>query len=252
MKGIAKMIRPFRLHLSILTGLGVLWIIGGGSFFYEILKNNDGYLVGREVLSLIWLLALMVVFIMILQRHFETVLRDGQMHKLYFESSKSGILVFSEEGRLIEVNIAALNILGYEEEKSKLLNMEFDRIFKPYLGEKDHELGIIIKVLPSFLELSRRGDSSIDTSVVSGKGERVFLRVGTTVTKEPGDKGDIVIIVTIEDIYEKVKMDRSILSLNTILEKRVAERTEELRETIKELEDAKRRSKYDVEVSGDK
>ena len=150
----------------------------------------------------------------------EKIISDKRFRAL-FDQSFEFLFILSPTGRIVDINNTALKSIGIE--KEFLLGRHFFEI--EWWAETDGNKGKI--------------DNSIN-KIISNKETRVELLVNDTVNQESiidfsiktirGDDGNIIMIVPEgRDITTNVENELKILDLNKNLEKRIAERTHELK-----------------------
>lgn len=176
---------------------------------------------------------------------FETLVDKVRQRELRLQDSQNflervlaglaqGVLVVDSRGRIQRVNTAFLRMFGYSEDE--LIGKSVDMLVPAAMRHQHQKdrLGYNEKPREFYMGRGRllQGQRS--------DGALIPVEIGIT----PLQMGDRALaIATVADISERLAAERKIRSLNTSLEKRVAERTIE-------LEDARRRTEMATDAAG--
>ena len=147
--------------------------------------------------------------------------QSEERYRTLFDQSPIGICIFDKDMTITQCNNAMVNIYQSSYEKIIGLNMHKlnDKTFLPIVED-------------ALKGKTARHESLYETSTSSAK---LHLLTSVVPLKDPNGKVDGVMGV-VEDITKRKQDEQEILRLNTDLEKRVAERTIQLRAANNELE----------------
>lgn len=149
-----------------------------------------------------------------------------RMRKI-IESAQVGIaLIDSVNGKFIEVNNRYASILGMS--KEQLLKIDWISITYPEDIEKD-------KSNMDLLNAGKINHYQIEKRYIKSDGSIVWVNL-SVVHMDEMIKGNPRHLAFVEDITERKNAESEILKLNSELEQRVIERTQQLESTNKELE----------------
>jgi PAS domain S-box-containing protein len=146
-----------------------------------------------------------------------------EWHRTVLETAIDGFWLVDMEGKVIEVNEAYCRMSGYSE--AELIGMHISDV---EAAQKPEEIAETIRILAErgyarFESMHRRKDGTVFDVEVN-----VQFRA---------DRGGLM-VAFVQDITERKRAEGEILRLNTELEERVQERTEELTATNEELIEA--------------
>ena len=144
--------------------------------------------------------------------------RSEKRLKLLLEASTVGIIVNHEDGRFIYANSPLLKMLGYNQEDIDMRRISWRDIQVPERLESDDR---------ALAELRKYGVCKpYETEYVHKDGHRIPVYVGAAIMPEEGAKNVGAAFVT--DLTELKKIQNELISWNNVLERKVAERTDEL------------------------
>jgi PAS domain S-box-containing protein len=173
--------------------------IGNERFFCGIVRDETGRLASEDAL-----------------RQSERKLRS------YIEQSLDGVAVVDAEGRYVEVNPAAAQMLGYSEQE--LLRMAFPDIVWPEGAERDEGLA-------HFERVKREGRGSGEVSLRRSDGQRLVAEVNAVAL------GGGRTLSIFRDVTQRRLAEQQLQEERAMLEQRVAERTAVLTETNAALQE---------------
>ncbi len=156
----------------------------------------------------------------------ETALSQSEeKYRLLYQNAGFGIGYWTPDGKVISFNTVALDSIGAPAED--LQNKSAIEIFGEEMGS------YIIRRIARSVETNRQ-QSYEDTVSLPG-GEKVFLSTYNAVRNATGEVLGVQIISV--DITEKKNLEKSLQEHKDLLEKKVVERTNELADKSKKLED---------------
>lgn len=144
-----------------------------------------------------------------------------------FKHSKEATLISNKKGQLVTVNKSCCDLLGYT--KEEMLTMNVDELL-PHRFQKDHH-----HRRESYYKSpqNRSMGEGYELYAKKSDGTEVPVNVGLTHIQE---NGELYVIAFIIDITQQVESRLKLEKLNSELEQRVAERTQELATIINTLE----------------
>jgi PAS domain S-box-containing protein len=151
---------------------------------------------------------------------------SDSLYEGVFRGAQDAIFIMDGQlGQFQRVNQAACELMGFTEEE--LLSKNQEDLFPP---EK----------LPDFREGFKRvwrgeGMTGFITQMVKASGEILEVRISAHRLENHEEN---LVVGFVQDITEKVRVQVELEALNTSLEKRVEERTEELQKSYEELQEA--------------
>jgi PAS domain S-box-containing protein len=155
----------------------------------------------------------------------ESYRRSEMRFRSAMEYSAIGTALLDHQGRIVDANPALARILGQPREK--LLGTGFDGHFIDYTGEDALRRGQQALLGEGVYRSTR-------TLLSEGGGLR---QVQMTFAPVPGEIGqDIVRLVQVEDVTDRLRAEAQVLALNRNLEARVTARTRELTIANQDLE----------------
>lgn len=163
-------------------------------------------------------------------------LREGEARlQAVFENLAEGVVVADLDGRILQLNRAAIEMLGYTRSEEYLRRLpEFADTLE--LSRLD---GAVLPLDQWPLARVLRGETLHDLEIATRHlrdgWRRIFSYSGSLAHDAKGLP--LLAIVTIRDITEKKRAEQEILELNASLERRVAERTRQLEEASRAKSD---------------
>jgi PAS domain S-box-containing protein len=159
--------------------------------------------------------------------------QQALLHRYVFDTMAEGVVCQASTGEIIAVNPAAERILGRS--SAQLLGMsaesrDLQAIHEdgtPFPGQ-DHPSLVTLRTGESF--------SNVVMGILRGDGARVWLSVNSRPLFAPGNPRPYAAITTFHDISGRIRAESEIRRLNVKLEKRVAERTQQLETAVRDLE----------------
>jgi PAS domain S-box-containing protein len=154
-------------------------------------------------------------------------LEDKNIFRILFESAGEGLVLVDKSGTILLVNPRLLEMFGYKE--GDLIGSEIEKLI-PQQYHKRHRQ-------------HREHYAAAPKKRSMGKGMNLWGRkktgkefpVEVSLNYFDAD-GEVLVMALVTDITERKKIEDELQKLNTDLEKRVGERTEELAGAILELE----------------
>jgi PAS domain S-box-containing protein len=159
------------------------------------------------------------------ERMTESYRRSEQRFRSAMEYSAIGQALLDRQGHIVDANPALARILGRSHEQ--IVGTAFDGHFIDYTGEDAMRRGQQALLGPGVYRSTR-------TLLAEGGGLR---QVQMTFAPVPGEIGqDVVRLVQVEDVTDRLRAEAQVLALNRNLEARVAARTRELTIANQDLE----------------
>ncbi|PZR25548.1 MAG: PAS domain-containing sensor histidine kinase [Citrobacter freundii] len=158
------------------------------------------------------------------------IAEDKQRFTALLEHASMGILEVNQRAEIIDINLSALNLFGYE--KSEVLNKKIE-ILIPARFHRKHE-----EHRSSYLDhpKNRPMGLGMDLYAVKKTGEEFPVEVSLT-NYMLNDQSYVVVFIS--DITIRKKNEMEIQNLNDALEETVEVRTKELKNAIHQLEDSR-------------
>jgi PAS domain S-box-containing protein len=162
----------------------------------------------------------------------EAQLEELPFYRSVFMTMAEGVICQSASGEIIAANPAAERIQGRP--ASRLLGMtssssEWQAIREdgtPFPGAEQ----------PPMVALRTGQPASDVVGILRDDGARIWLSVHARPLFAPGEGSPWAVIVTFRDISTRIRAEQEIRRLNVKLERRVAERTQQLENAVKDLE----------------
>jgi PAS domain S-box-containing protein len=160
------------------------------------------------------------------------MIKHLEMLDALFKHATEGIVVSNIHGEIVMVNPKALELFGYQQQE-ELLGQKIE-ILIPKRFEKVH-----IKHRENFSKKPHSRPMGANMQLFARKKDDTEFPVEVSLSHFTTDDGQFIMSFIV-DITERFKYQESIKKLNTELEIRVKERTEELAEAINRLAESKR------------
>ncbi|MGC6431032.1 MAG: PAS domain-containing sensor histidine kinase [Jejuia sp.] len=163
--------------------------------------------------------------------------KDKAVFDVLFESVSEGVIVVNEEQFIVAINRSAEHMFGYD--KGELLEQHLDVLIpKPYRAGHSNNVDGFMKV-----KESRQMGRGRDLYGAHKNGYTFPVEAGLNPLQMSNRNYVMALVI---DITKRKQQEKALLELNTELEKQVELRTQELTNTIEELQEANR--KRDVEI----
>ncbi len=156
----------------------------------------------------------------------EKIAKSELQFRTVFENSAVGMCLTSTDGKFLKVNSRLCQMLGYSNDE--LLNTTFRKITHP--DDIAQSNALVAKVIDKQSDVFR-----FDKRYICKNGEVIWTEVSSSLLKD-ANGNSLYFITHIIDITDRKKAELEIQELNKELELRVAERTQELENTNKELQ----------------
>jgi PAS domain S-box-containing protein len=160
------------------------------------------------------------------------MIKHLEMLDALFKHATEGIIVSNIHGEIVMVNPKALELFGYQQQE-ELLGKKIE-ILIPKRFEKGH-----IKHRENFSKKPHSRSMGANLQLFARKKDDTEFPVEVSLSHFTTDDGQFIMSFIV-DITERFNYQESIKKLNTELEIRVKERTEELAEAINRLAESKR------------
>lgn len=159
------------------------------------------------------------------------MIKHLEMLDALFKHATEGIIVSNIKGEIVMVNPKALELFGYQEQEDLLGNKI--EVLIPRRYEKGH-----VKHREKFSHNPHSRSMGANMELFARKKDDSEFPVEVSLSHFTTDDGQFIMSFIV-DITERFKHHESIKKLNTELEHRVKERTEELAEAINRLAESK-------------
>jgi PAS domain S-box-containing protein len=173
--------------------------------------------------------------------------QDLGIGRLFERIQDAVIVAVAKTQRIVLWNPAATNIFGYS--ASEALKLRVEDLVPEYLKDQ-HRTGI------AHYAETRHGpyiDSHrpLELPAIGKGGKEVYVELSLSSIGPEGemDSNELFVLAIIRDITERKRMEEEVRRLNTDLEERVAERTEQLKSAMaKQQEEAQERQRIEQEL----
>lgn len=164
--------------------------------------------------------------------------KKSNAFKALFEGISESVLIVNQQLKVVEFNNATLNLFLYKPEE--LYNQSINLLI-PSRFHSQHDV-----YAHNFMENNEKRQMGYDRSILGLKknGKEFPLEAGLNPFKI---NGDTYVMVLITDITERKKKKDEIKELNHSLEKKVRQRTEDLKNTIIKLENVNKNLQLEVQ-----
>ena len=171
---------------------------------------------------------------------------QNQIAKLLISSSPEGILIVNQQGEILIVNDALIDMFGYDSEK-ELIGQQMEILIpKKYKGDHTHNR-------ENYHKNPSKRRMGTDKVLFGRKknNEEIAVEIGLNHIKT--DEG-LIISALITDITERIEIQDKLKTLNKELENKVSERTKELENAILELQETYNslENQYEKTISAEK
>ncbi|MDP9486708.1 MAG: response regulator, partial [Actinomycetota bacterium] len=151
----------------------------------------------------------------------ERQLREAEgLFRSAFDDAAIGMALYDLDGRFTQVNRSLCEMLGYPEEE--LLRLRFEDITHP--EDLDLSVGRVKELLEGRVE-----GYQLEKRYLHAQGHPVWVSLSVSAVRGP--EGPLYLIAQMQDITERKEAEEEIRLLNESLERRVEERTAELKES---------------------
>jgi PAS domain S-box-containing protein len=159
--------------------------------------------------------------------------QSAVLHQAVFATMAEGVICHAADGTIIGMNPAAERIQGRSAAQLFGKNSEspdWQAIREdgtPFPG-RDHPAMATLRTGESY--------SNVVMGIVRGDGTRIWISVNSQPLFAPGHPLPYAAIATFHDISAQIRAEAEVRRLNVKLERRVAERTQQLETAVKDLE----------------
>ncbi|MDQ4128228.1 MAG: PAS domain S-box protein [Actinomycetota bacterium] len=156
------------------------------------------------------------------RRRADRQLREAEeLFRSAFDDAAIGMALSGLDGRFTQVNRSLCGMLGYTEEE--LLCLTFKDITHP--EDLDQSTGRVEELLEGVVE-----GYQLENRYLHAEGRTVWVSLSVSSVRDP-EGSPLYLIAQMQDVTERKRAEKEILELNESLERRVEERTAELKES---------------------
>ncbi|WP_053975822.1 PAS domain-containing sensor histidine kinase [Mangrovimonas xylaniphaga] len=153
--------------------------------------------------------------------------RENDVFQLLFESVSEGVVVVNQNHTIIATNTSAERMFGYEHDE--LLEQPLS-ILLPKVNQHGHEKKVSMFIAE---DRSRQMGKGMDLFALRKDGKLFPVEIGLNIIELHGEK---IVMAIISDISIRKQHEKEILDLNAELEQKVAKRTQDLSDSVEELQ----------------
>ncbi|OMP30185.1 PAS domain-containing sensor histidine kinase [Mangrovimonas sp. DI 80] len=153
--------------------------------------------------------------------------RENDVFQLLFESVSEGVVVVNQNHKIIATNTSAERMFGYEHDE--LLEQPLS-ILLPKANQHGHEKKVSMFIAE---DRSRQMGKGMDLFALRKDGKLFPVEIGLNIIELHGEK---IVMAIISDISIRKQHEKEILDLNAELEQKVAKRTQDLSDSVEELQ----------------
>ena len=143
------------------------------------------------------------------------------IYKNLFEKAKEGMLLTNNKGIIKIVNTSFVNSFGYSSVK-ELVGKPIEIVIPKHLSEK-HKAHV-----SGYLKAPKTRTLSKNKTLYGLKKDGSFFPVEISLSHLKNEDGQVLVLAFVVDVSERKKQEKTIIDLNSQLEKKVAKRTKEL------------------------